>query len=82
MSRSVIRARGDHFTVALGPETLAAAGLHEGDLVEASIEDRRIVLSPTTVPPGVRAEVLEIIDQVVADEHAVLQRLEQHDSEK
>lgn len=74
-----VRRQGRSVAVTLDAETLRAARLKEGDLVQPSVEDGRIVLTPVTVSPRVRPEVLRIARRVVKERRALLKRLAEYD---
>lgn len=77
-----IRRQGRSLAVTLDAETLRAARLREGDLVQPTVENGRIVLTPVSIIRGVRPEVMEIGRRVIAEDRAVLDRLAKFDSEQ
>lgn len=77
-----IRRQGRSLAVTLDAETLRQARLREGDLVQPSVENGRIVLKPVTVLPGVRPEVMEIGHRVIEEDRAVLERLAKYDADR
>lgn len=76
-----IRRQGRSLAVTLSSETLREARLREGDLVQPTVENGRVVLVPVSLAPGVRPEVMEAIERAVAENNAVLQRLADYDTE-
>lgn len=80
MALMKIRRQGRSLAVTLDAETLRAARLREGDLVQPTVENGRIVLDPVAISPGVRPEVLEIGRSVISEDRAVLERLARYDS--
>lgn len=75
-----IRRQGRSLAVTLDADTLRGANLKEGDLVQPSVEDGRVVLTPVSLTPRVRAEVLRAIDRTVARNRHLLKRLAEYDS--
>ncbi len=76
-----IRRQGRSLAVTLDAATLKAAHLHEGDLVQPTVENGTVVLIPVEVVPGVRREVMEIGRRVIEEDAPVLKRLAEYDSE-
>lgn len=76
-----IRRQGRSLAVTLDAETLREARLREGDLVQPTVENGRVVLVPVSLAPGVRAEVMEAIERAVTENEAVLKRLADYDAE-
>ena len=70
-----IRKQGNSLAVTIDPHTLAAARLHEGDLVVPSVQKGLIVLTPVEVRPKVRSRVLETGRRVISANRRVLDRL-------
>ncbi len=81
MALMKIRRQGRSLAVTLDAETLREARLREGDLVQPTVEDGRIVLNPVEVTAGVRPEVIEIGRRVIGEDREVLERLAKYDSE-
>lgn len=81
MALMKIRRQGRSLAVTLDAETLRQARLREGDLVQPTVENGRVVLTPMTVTPGVRPEVMEAIDRAITDNRTVLKRLADYDAE-
>lgn len=76
-----IRRQGRSLAVTLDAETLREARLREGDLVQPTVENGRVVLVPVSLAPGVRPEVMEAIERAVTENEAVLKRLADYDAE-
>ncbi|HET8568736.1 MAG TPA: hypothetical protein VFM93_07110 [Candidatus Limnocylindria bacterium] len=70
-----VRRQGNSLAVTLDQKILAAADLHEGDLVQASVVHGNVLLTPVAVAPRVRQEVLDIGRRVVRENADVLDRL-------
>ena len=81
MALMKIRRQGRSLAVTLDAATLAAAHLREGDLIQPTVENGKIVLTPVDVMPGVRPEVMEIARRVIEEDAPVLKRLAEYDSE-
>lgn len=80
MALMKIRRQGRSLAVTLDAATLEAANLREGDLVQPTIENGKIVLTPVALAPGVPPRVLEAIDRAVKQNERVLKRLAEYDS--
>ncbi len=75
-----IRRQGNSLSVTLDQETLAAANLHEGDLVAPSVQKGVVVLTPVEIRPKVRPQVLRVGRKIIAENRRVLDRLAKDDS--
>ena len=80
MALMKIRRQGRSLAVTLDAATLAAAHLREGDLIQPTVENGKIVLTPVALAPGVRPEVMEAIDRAIKENEHVLKRLAEYDS--
>jgi antitoxin component of MazEF toxin-antitoxin module len=70
-----IRRQGNSLAVTLDQETLGAANLHEGDLVQATVRGGVVVLTPVEIRP----KVIETGRRVIAQNQRVLDRLARDD---
>jgi len=70
-----IRRQGNSLAVTLDQETLGAANLHEGDLVQPTVRGGVVVLTPVEIRP----KVIEAGRRVIAQNRAVLDRLAKDD---
>lgn len=70
-----IRRQGNSLAVTLDRDTLGAANLHEGDLVQATVRGGVVVLTPVEIRP----KVIEAGQRVIAQNRSVLERLAKDD---
>jgi len=70
-----IRRQGNSLAVTLDQETLGAANLHEGDLVQPTVRGGVVVLTPVEIRP----KVIEAGRRVIARNRSVLDRLARDD---
>jgi antitoxin component of MazEF toxin-antitoxin module len=75
MSAVKIRRQGNSLAVTLDQDTLGAANLHEGDLVQATVRGGVVVLTPVEIRP----KVIEAGRKVIAQNRNVLDRLAKDD---
>lgn len=75
-----LRRDGNSIVVTIPADEIGKAQLAEGDYVEiAAVESGQIVISPVAIEPRVRPEVRAAIEQVAAENRAVLDRLAAYD---
>lgn len=70
-----IRRQGNSLAVTLDQETLGAANLHEGDLVQPVVRGGVVVLTPVELRP----KVIRVGRKVIAQNRRVLDRLARDD---
>jgi antitoxin component of MazEF toxin-antitoxin module len=70
-----IRRQGNSLAVTLDQDTLGAANLREGDLVQATVRGGVVVLTPVEIRP----KVVETGRRVIAQNRSVLDRLAKDD---
>ena len=70
-----IRRQGNSLAVTLDQDTLGAANLREGDLVQATVRGGVVVLTPVEIRP----KVIEAGRKVIAQNRSVLDRLAKDD---
>jgi antitoxin component of MazEF toxin-antitoxin module len=75
MAAVKIRRQGNSLAVTLDQETLGAANLREGDLVQPIVRAGVVVLTPVEIRP----KVVEAGRKVIAQNRAVLDRLAKDD---
>ena len=75
MAAVKIRRQGNSLAVTLDQETLGAANLREGDLVQPIVRAGVVVLTPVEIRP----RVVEAGRKVIAQNRAVLDRLAKDD---
>lgn len=75
MAAVKIRRQGNSLAVTLDQETLGAANLREGDLVQPIVRAGVVVLTPVEIRP----KVVEAGRRVIAQNRAVLDRLAKDD---
>jgi antitoxin component of MazEF toxin-antitoxin module len=70
-----IRRQGNSLAVTLDQDTLGAANLREGDLVQATVRGGVVVLTPVEIRP----KLIETGRRVIAQNRSVLDRLAKDD---
>jgi len=75
MAAVKIRRQGNSLAVTIDQETLGAANLHEGDLVQPTVRGGVVVLTPVEIRP----KVIEAGRKVIAQNRSVLDRLARDD---
>jgi antitoxin component of MazEF toxin-antitoxin module len=75
MAAVKIRKQGNSLAVTLDQDTLGAANLHEGDLVQPTVRGGVIVLTPVEIRP----KVIDAGRKVIAQNRSVLERLAKDD---
>ena len=75
MAAVKIRRQGNSLAVTLDQDTLGAANLHEGDLVQPTVRGGVVVLTPVEL----RRKVVEAGRKVIAENRSVLDRLAKDD---
>ena len=75
MAAVKIRRQGNSLGVTLDQDTLGAANLHEGDLVQPTVRGGVVVLTPVEIRP----RVIEAGRRVIAQNRSVLERLAKDD---
>jgi antitoxin component of MazEF toxin-antitoxin module len=75
MAAVKIRRQGNSLAVTLDQETLGAANLHEGDLVQPTVRGGVVVLTPVELRP----KVIEAGRRVITQNRTVLDRLAKDD---
>jgi antitoxin component of MazEF toxin-antitoxin module len=75
MAAVKIRRQGNSLAVTLDQETLGAANLHEGDLVQPTVRAGVVVLTPVELRP----KVIDAGRSVITRNRSVLDRLAKDD---
>lgn len=75
MAAVKIRRQGNSLAVTLDQDTLGAANLHEGDLVQPTVRGGVVVLTPVEIRP----KVIAAGRRVIAENRGVLDRLAKDD---
>ncbi len=75
MAAVKIRRQGNSLAVTIDQETLGAANLHEGDLVQPTVRGGVVVLTPVEIRP----KVIEAGRKVIAQNRRALERLANDD---